>query len=142
MSQLTIESKIIGRRGPMLSPILLELDQPRLTVRDLLAAVVRQQVTAFAERQESRRLLQILTEGQMADGLSVGRLRFGGAEADELSRPVDVAQATDAATSAFADEFFYLFLDGQQVMGLDSVIDLSRPKVQALFVRLVPLVGG
>lgn len=142
MSQLVIESKVIGQRGATLSPIVLELDQTRFTLRDLLAAVVRQQVMAFAERQESRRLLHILTEGQMADGLLAGRLSFGGAEADELSRPVDMEQAINAATSAFKDEFFYLFLNGQQVMGLDSVIDLRGPKVQALFLRLVPLVGG
>ena len=128
----------MGRRGPVLTPISVQVSEDCPTVRGLLASIVRKQIDSFRDRQESRRLIQILTEGQIANGLETGRFVSGG---DDLQQPVDVDEAIQAAYTAFEDGFFYLFLDNTQLTRLDEPIGLGEV-TEALFVRLVPLVGG
>lgn len=138
MKQLVINTKVIGRRGPFLAPLTVETDESHLTVRGLLSCVVREQVKSFHERQESRRLIQVLTERQASEGAEIGKFSFGG---DDLDQPVNVDDAIQAACTAFTDQFFYVFVDNNQLSSLDASVDLGDT-TEALFIRLVPLVGG
>jgi hypothetical protein len=138
MSQLLISVKVVGMKGPVFQPLVIELDERSSTVRNLLASIVRQQVGTFAQRQESRRLLQILTEKQIAEGRQTGRFFSGGSD---LQQTVDVNEAIEAACLAFRDGFFYFFLDNVQLTDLNESVDTTRIR-EALFVRLVPLAGG
>jgi hypothetical protein len=138
MSQLLIQAKVVGRRGPALQAVVVEMDEGRSTVRDLLSSIVREQVRSFDERQESRRLLQVLTEKQISEGHETGRFFSGGSE---LVHTGDVDEAIEAACLAFKDGFFYLFLDNVQMTDLEDPVDTTRNR-EALFVRLVPLAGG
>jgi hypothetical protein len=138
VKQLIINTKIVGRRGPVLAPISVQVSEDCPTVKGLLASIVQKQVDSFRDRQESRRLIQILTEGQIADGLESGRFVSGG---EDLQRPVNVDEAIQAAYTAFEDGFFYLFLGNTQFTSLDKQVGLGEV-TEALFVRLVPLVGG
>ena len=138
MKQLVIKTKIVGRRGPFTTPLTVETDEVHLTVRGLLSCVVREQVKFFRERQESRRLIQVLTERQAQEGAEIGKFSFGG---DDLDQPVDVGHAVEAACTAFADQFFYVFVNDNQLTSLDASVDLGET-TEALFIRLVPLVGG
>lgn len=138
MKQLVISTKLIGRRGPLLAPITLQLDTEATTVRSLIASIVREQVAAFRDRQASRRLVQILTESEMTDGLEIGKLVSGG---QDLQQQVDVEEAIRAAHTAFEDGLFYFFLSDTQLTRLDEPVELGR-STEVLFLRLVPLVGG
>jgi hypothetical protein len=138
MKRLVIHTKVIGRRGPFLAPVTVETDESDLTVRGLLSCVVREQVKSFHERQESRRLIQVLTERQACVGAETGRFVFGG---DDLDRAVNADDAIEAACTAFTDQFFYVFVDNNQLLSLDASVDLGET-TEALFIRLVPLVGG
>jgi len=138
MKQLVINTKVIGRRGPFTSPLTVETDESHLTVRGLLSCVVQDQVESFRERQESRRLIQVLTERQACEAPEAGKFSFGG---DDLDQPVNVDEAVEAACTAFADQFFYVFVNNNQLTSLDAAVDLGET-TEALFIRLVPLVGG
>jgi len=138
MNRVIINTKIVGKRGPALTPLVLETSEDRPTLCALIEAIVREQVGSFRDRQQSRRLLHILTEKQMAAGVEAGKLAFGG---DDLDQAVDVDAAIDAACTAFQDGLFFVFLDGAQVMTLNETVELGS-STEALFVRLVPLAGG
>jgi hypothetical protein len=138
MSPLVMKAKIVGRRGPVFEPIEFSPDDDCTTVRGLLASIVRQQVRQFAERQESQRLVRILTEQEIERGLAAGRISSGGSD---LQQSVDVEAAVEAAWTSFRDGFFYFFLDDEQLTDLDQAVDVTQSR-EALFLRLVPLVGG
>ena len=138
MKQLVINTKVIGRRGPFTAPLTVETDESHLTVRGLLSCVVQDQVKCFRERLESRRLIQVLTERQACEAPEAGKFSFGG---DDLDQPVNVDEAVEAACTAFADQFFYVFVNNNQLTSLDAAVDLGET-TEALFIRLVPLVGG
>ena len=138
MNQLAINTKIIGRLGPLLAPLSVHLNGNCSTLRELLTCIVREQVGAFRDRQESRRLIQILTEKQISEGFEKGSFISGG---EDLEQSVDVDEAIQAACSAFEDGFFYVFLGNTQLTSLEEPVELGET-AEALFVRLVPLVGG
>jgi hypothetical protein len=138
MSQLLIQVKVAGRKGPVLQALAVEVDERRSTVRDLLTSIVREQVRSFGERQESRRLLQVLTEKRISEGHETGRFLSGGSD---LRQSVNVDDAIEAACLAFKDGFFYFFLDNVQLTDLNDPVDTTRNR-EALFVRLVPLARG
>jgi hypothetical protein len=138
MTQVVINTKLVGRRGPLLSPICLQMNEVSSTVGELLASVVREQVRSFRDRQDSRRLVQILTERQITDGLEAGRFISG---SQDLQQPVDVDQAIQAAQTAFEDGLFFLFIGDNQLTSLQQEVELGE-STEALFVRLVSLVGG
>lgn len=130
--------KVVGRRGPVLQPIPFEPEEKCTTVRGLLASIVRQQVRLFAERQESQRLVRILTEKEVEEGHAAGRILSGGSD---LRQSVDAEAAVEAAWTSFRDGFFYFFLDDEPLTDLDQAVDVTQSR-EALFLRLVPLVGG
>ena len=102
------------------------------------AALVRDEVEEFHTRQAENRLLRILTVDQIAQGVERGKVTSGGSDLDQ---PVDVERAIATALEAFRDGFYFAFVDGEQVEGLDQVITVA-PTSTLLFIRLVPLVGG
>lgn len=137
MSSVTIQAKTIGRRGALLNPLILELDEPAATLRALLAAVVRQQVEAFVSRKSEAGYLRILTESALDSGVAAGRIATCDQEPD--ARRPDLVSATEAAITAFQDGFYFVFVNDTQVEDLDQRLDEIRT---ILFVRLTPLAGG
>lgn len=137
MSSVTIQAKTIGRRGTLLTPLILELDEPATTVRALLSAVVRQQVAAFVARKSEAGYLRILTESALDSGVEDGRVASSDQEPD-MRRP-DILSATEAAITAFQDGFYYVFVNDLQVEDLEQPLDEIRT---VLFVRLTALAGG
>ena len=145
-SQLTVavEAKVFGRRQPLFSPW-----QPHLTLlvdtegqtmlRDLIAAVVITEVTAFHERQEQRQLVRVLTPEQLRQGAESGKIAAFGQ--DEYPQTVDVQDAITTAQQAFEDGLYYVFVDGQRITRLDQRVALHEGS-HVLFLRLVALVGG
>jgi hypothetical protein len=117
----------------------LEQETAGETVRDLLSAIVRQQVDSFRNRKQEAKVLRILTEREIDEGRESGRIVFGDQEPDH--RTPDTAQAIEAALTAFADGFYYVFVNDTQVDRLDQAVD-PREVTDVLFVRLTPLAGG
>jgi hypothetical protein len=141
---LTIHGKAIGRKKPLFAdwsiPLPPDLADGRgLTLRDLIARIVRAEVAAFRDRQEERRLVRALTARQIEEGVAMGKVDMGGRE--EPPPPVDEAAAVAAALQAFEDGLYLVVLDGQEQRRLDQEVFL-QPDSAVTFVRLVMLAGG
>ena len=145
---LTIQGKQLGNKRPLFPdrslpyPPDLARDGGRTTLRDLIDRIVRQEVAAFEERQEERRLFQVLSQREITEGATQGRIDPGGRDlASDLGQEVDVEAAVATALLAFLDGLYYVFVDGQQQFELDTVLYLQADST-VTFVRLEALAGG
>lgn len=141
---VSVEGKVLGRRRPLftdwavpLPPTDGEAGKP-LTLRDLIIAVVRAEVSAFQLRQSDARLQKILSPADIVQGLAQGKVRMGDRD---LTQFVDVDAAIDVAILGFIDGLYYVFLDEVQQENLDAPVYL-QPDSRLMFLRLVALVGG
>lgn len=136
---MRIEAKVAGGRRALFEPTELEWpDNRTLTLRELLAAVVTEEIADFRDRQAANRLVRVLTEEQLADGVLRGKVASGGSDLDQ---EIDLETAVDVALQAFEDGFYFVFVDGAQIEHLDSDVTIG-PASTMLFVRLVPLAGA
>jgi hypothetical protein len=139
LKSLSVRAEIVGRRGPAFSPLNLEREFAFQTARDLLCAVVSEQLDAFYKRKEDSKLLLILSAAEVLDGKAAGRIVPGGQERD--SRIPGLADAIEAAVQGFEDGFYYMFVNDIQVESLDQPV-VGLQEIDVLFLRLTPLVGG
>jgi len=143
MSFLTISARAMGRRKPLVPdwqfpcPPAEHGGEP-LTLRQLITRVVTHEVQAFEQRQHERRLVRILTERQIEEGLISGRVDSGGRD---LHQEVNQDEAIDTALQAFEDGIYLVILDGEEHRDLDRQIHL-QPDSHLVFVRLVMLSGA
>ena len=134
---MIIETKIVGRRTPFERRPTSLPDGPQ-TLRSLLTALVRQEVAAYHERQESVGMLRVLTERDLSDGATTGRISV---VPQERSGTVTFEDATQTALQAYGDGLYYVFVDDEQIEGLDQVLTLKSDST-LLFLRLTALAGG
>ena len=139
MYRLIVQAKTVGRRGWTVAPLEIELPGAAETVRDLLEAIVCQQVEAFVQRKQEGKLLRALTEREVADGAEAGKIARGDQEPDH--RMPDAHKAAATAVTAFEDGFYYIFVNDAQIERLDQPLE-PAPETNVLFLRLTPLVGG
>ena len=111
----------------------------RPTLRALIGHLVRQEVENFNQRQEERRLTKVLTQKQIDEAASKGKVDAGGDETERAKADADVSVAT--ACQAFEDGLFLAVIDGEEVKELDRELHLAEDS-QVAFVRLTLLAGG
>ena len=108
------------------------------TLRELLTALVREELSGYEERRQSKQILRVLTPADLAAGHGTGRFVSGG-------RSVPLAPAPDVAISralqAFGDGLYFAVLDGAQIDDLDAPLTVT-PSSRLRLVRLVALAGG
>jgi hypothetical protein len=140
---LTISGKALGRKKPLFDDFAIPFppdlgEGGAVTLRDLIARVVRGEVEAFKQRQEERRLLRALTSGEIAEGAARGKVEMGGRD---LKQKVDVDEAIATALEAFQDGLYLVVVDGQEQRSLDNQVFLKDDS-RVAFVRLTMLAGG
>lgn len=139
MERLVVRAEVVGRRGTSFVPLRFERSFPFQTARDLLCAVVEQQIDEFRLRKEEAQLLRILSVEAIEDGRNSGKIVSGGQDQD--ARVPAVPDAIRAAFQAFEDGLFYMFVNDVQVEILDQPVG-DQEDMDLLFLRLTPLVGG
>jgi hypothetical protein len=112
-----------------------------LTLRELIARIVRAEVAAFDDRQERRNLLRVLTEQEVAQGVAAGRVRVPGPPEIAPQTKVDIEQAVGIALLGFEDGLYLVFIDGREHRDLDEQV-FPGPDSTITFVRLVMLAGA
>lgn len=146
---ITVEARVLGQRKPVLANRRIDLSAAPpagldssgvLRLRDLLACVVREEVRAFDQRQEERRLIKVLSPDQLDQAAATGKIVSGGMN-EAAATPVDEDAAVATALQAFVDGLYFVFLDGVQQQDLDADVTL-RPESTMTFIRLVALAGG
>src|SRR5262245_49121869 len=142
---ITIEGKALGTRRRLFSdwsiPIPPDLGGGGggdLSLRDLIARIVRAEVAAFRDRREERRLVRALSATEIADGVAKGKVDMGGRDLDQ---EVDEEQAVGAALQAFEDGIYLVAVDGRDVRDLDQSVYLTADS-RITFIRLALLAGG
>ena len=140
---IQISIKAIGRKKPILgdfsvpAPQALAAGKP-VTLRELLDHVVRGEVDSFKHRQESRRMLHVLTAKQIEESLLAGKVQSGGSDLDQK---VDVEEAIVTAIEAFSDGLYMVLVDDNEIRELDAVLPMT-PDSRLTFIRLTMLAGG
>jgi len=141
---LTIEARALGRKKPLVPewsvpvPPAAAGGDGALTLRELIAGIVRQEVQAFRGRQEARRFLRVLSPEEIEEGAARGKVDMGG---HDLQPEVDEEAAVAAALQAFQDGLYLVILDGEEQKELERPVRL-RAESRLTFLRLTLLAGG
>lgn len=144
MSTVLITGKALGSRRPLFADFSIPLPPEwsgdgGVTLRDLIARVVRSEVQAFRERQAERHIFRALTAKQIAEGAARGKIEMGCSEVPP--QDVDEDQAVASACQAFEDGLYLVVIDGQDYREIESQIYV-QPDSRVSFVRLTLLAGG
>ena len=138
---LTVEFKTTGKRERAPSfgvPLPDGATDGGLTLRELIALAVREELAAFSERRLERTFAQVLTEQRIAAGLAAGRIDSG---QRHTAPPPSPQVAVGTAIEAFEDGLFLVLVDGHQQTELDAEVFVAADST-VTFVRLVALSGG
>ena len=141
---ILVEGKVLGKRRPIFTdwsvPIPPEMSEGSspLTLRDLIACVVRAEVRAFQSRQTDQKLRQFLSPKAIADGIAKGKVTLGDRDFDQEVNP---DEAVDVAILGFIDGLYFVFIDDEQQEDLEAPVSLQAQS-RMTFIRLVALAGG
>lgn len=141
-----VATRVLGRRRPLLEDWSIDLPPGdeggegggSLTLRELIARVVRVEVAAFRRRQREGTLLRVLSESELSAAAATGRVVPGGREA---SSEVDEEDAVSVALAGFQDGLYLVILDGAEQHDLDAQVYLN-PDSRLTFLRLTFLAGA
>ena len=130
--QLTVTTIIFGLpTGQRTSHVWLTLPVATLTVQELIAHKVRQEVEEVCTHQRSAVSGEYLTPEELLGITSAACRRAPGTAEDEIAR----------AQQAFIARAFMIVVDNQRVWEPDTLLTL-RPETQVEFIKILPLVGG
>ena len=141
---VTLSARALGRKAPIVPDWSIpwppeDADGSEgLTLRELIARIVRTEVAAFHDRQNRRRFVRALTERQMDEALARGKVESGGRD---LVQKVDPDEAVANALQAFEDGLYLVIIDEQEQRELDRQVFVTRDS-HIVFLRLVFLAGG
>jgi hypothetical protein len=140
MATVQVEAAVAGRKraGTPEHELQVTLPSGPTSLRGLIEAIVRAEVSAFVDRAEGEKLVRVLTEEALEEGLAAGSVRSGGRE---VAAEVDADEAVRAAIEAQQDGLFQTVVDEEPIDDLDTVIEL-RDGTRVMFLRLVALAGG
>ena len=103
----------------------------------IIAFFVEKEVQAFNSRSESGDMLTYLTEKDITAAASEGKVGFGSVYRDKKA---DLADAVKNALECFEDGLVRVFLNGEEITGINQEIKLSEGDVFT-FMRLTFLSG-
>jgi hypothetical protein len=132
MALLTIQDETAS--GSILTRLELEIAQEMLTVRELIARRVHDEVAAYNDHQTG--VFQGLIQPNDSE-----RLLNGDAYRLRHARRIDAEQQVYHALEAFQNNGFFLLVNDRQAETLDEEIWLGAGAT-ASFIKLTPLVGG
>jgi hypothetical protein len=142
---LVIEGRSVGRREPLFAdfsvalPPAVDRGSNGITLRELLAQLVRHEVAAFDKRQSDRSVLRVLTEREIGAAQRTGKIAMGESEVPRAK--VDVDTSTAVAWQAFEDGIYLVLLDGVEQKELDRQV-FPKDDSRLTLVRLTLLAGG
>ena len=140
-----IETRVLGKKSRPLDgwsvptpPGFGDGHGDNLTLRELITRVVLGEVDAFERREQTRRLLRVLSDPEILAAAVKGKVDLGGRAAGP---GVERDAAVAAALQGFEDGLYLVILDGNEQRDLDSPVYLS-PDSKLVFLRLTFLAGA
>src|SRR5258708_30022898 len=126
---ITIRGKALGKKKPLFAdwsipyPPDLGSAGGEVTLRDLIARVVRAEVDAFKTRQQEQRLVRALTASDVEKGVVKGKIDSGGRNSRQK---VESDEALGTALQAFEDGLYLVVVDGEEQRELDRQVFLKE----------------
>lgn len=138
--ELIINVKQAGRKHALFEKQVIEIDDigNKPTLRELITAVVKQQVITYNSKPFEKNLLPFLTDEQITAQIPAGKIGFGSIYNEQKA---DVVKAQETALLAFEDGMYAVFADDEELTFLSGQLDLS-PETVITFIRLTFLAGG
>lgn len=135
--QLFINLKQIGKRRNVIDRQEVTLVTAPATVAELITAIVCRQVEEYNDRLEQSELLNCLSDEQVRQKATVGKVDFG-----ELYNrvPAQAEEAVRTALQAFEDGIFRVFVNETELAGLQTELSLQE-RDTLTFIRLTLLTG-
>ena len=141
---ISVDAKILGQKRPLVTdwimdlPPLWENGGSRQKLRDLITAIVIEEVHGYQKRQEEHKLARILSGKEIEQGVQQGKVDAGEHNFNQFA---DQESAITTALQAFEDGLYYVFIDAVQQTDLDKEVFL-KTQSKVVFIRLVALAGG
>jgi hypothetical protein len=137
---ITISVKQPGRKHALIEKKVITIDDPGHTpaLRDLLLAVVKQQVAGYNNKPYEKNLLPFLSGEQQENQLTTGKVGFGSIYNENKA---NLLQAQNTALQAFEDGLFAVFVNEVEIKKLTDIFSLDSDTV-IIFVRLTFLAGS
>jgi len=134
---LYVNVKQAGTRKNYIAKEEIILDFKPTTVRELIEAIVTKNVEDFNNRLSKERLLKYLTDEEINNKLTVGKVSFG-----ELHNPnkETLSTALEVAFLAYEDGIYRVFIGDKEAGPLEEAVELKDGDTLT-FIRLTMLSG-
>ena len=149
MVSLCVKSSVFGdgQSCADLPEVTLRLVSERVSLEELIARAVREQIEALRDRYsgEADRITgqlrrQYLAAGDVAAGAQSGKVALATGRPDDPGE-IDIDAEAALAVEAFRRGKFRVFVDSEPVTSLTDVFTVTDT-TKVIFLRLVPLIGG
>ena len=134
---IQVHAQSIGRRRGAVQPVAMELKSRPGTLRELIClcveACVEQQHMRLSAPQEA-----VLSKEQIEVWAQTGKIAFG---VDYNGTPAKLDEAVENALQSYADGLYRVFLNGQEIKGLETALSLTENDTLT-FIRLAMLAGA
>ena len=132
-----VKLKSFGKRRPILDGISYIIPDGVITVKQLIEAIVVQEVDKYNERGVDEMLIPFLTEEEIENQSSVGKVGFGRLYSDKKVQP---KKAKKTALLGFEDGLVRVLINDIEVVDLDEIITINEND-SLTFIRLTFLSG-
>ena len=132
-----IKLKSAGKRRPILENTPYDLPEGVNSLRQLIEVMVRQEVEKYNNRGLENMLVPFLTENEIADQSSVGKVGFGRLYSEKRADP---EEAVKTALQGFEDGLFRVLINDKEAADMDTPLEISENDTLT-FVRLTFLTG-
>ena len=134
-----VKLKSVGKRRtvPALENIPYYLPDGVDSLRQLIENIVRQEVEKFNSRGVENMLIPFLTEAEISDQSTVGKVGFGRLYSEKKAEP---EKAVAAALQGFEDGLFRIVVNDVEIAEIDAPFTINENDV-VTFIRLTFLAG-
>lgn len=145
MFTIQVRSRMIGTTQTPLPAVALELLTETVTIRELIAHAVEEQIHELQTQQhiDVQAVQHILNRQYMTNAEIQAQAKHGVVKMPEPTEmmQIDVSKQIRKAIEAFEKAVYIIVIDGEQADSLDTVVTL-KPTSKITFLRLTPLIGG
>ena len=131
-----VKVKSLSKRKPVISGVPFEISEEITSANSLIEYIVRQNVKGYNSQPTEIRILPYLTSGEIANGMSTGKIGFGERKNENNQNP---DKAVKNALLCFGDGVFRLFVNDIEY-GLGDVLTIKDGD-EVTFIRLTMLAG-
>lgn len=133
-----VRVKAIGKRKDILAPTPYAIPDGICSLRQLLTAVVQNEVAQYNSKEAEAQLIPFLTQQELEDQAKIGKVSFGTIYSDKKADP---GKAVTNAIGCWEDGLVRVFMNEEELTDLDALLTIEAQSVLT-FIRLTFLAGS